>query len=481
MEMSDAETAGGARLQAAIAGAIDAAGGWIPFSRFMELALYAPGLGYYSAGTTKVGSDPGGGSDFVTAPERTPLFARALARPVAAVLADAAPTILELGGGSGRLAADLLLELEVLGALPERYLLLDVSADFRQRQEATVRRDAPHLADRVRWIDTLPDRLDGVVLANEVLDALPVEVVAWDGSGWSTHGVEFVGPGFRFASRPAAEMLAARSTLAVGDPSRLPVGYTTEMPLALDALIATLASRLEPDAVCLFIDYGFPASEYYHPQRIGGTLMAHRRHHAPPRRAGPTRVPGHHEPRRLLRRPQRGGVRGRAGRRIYQPGRFPDRLRHRRPARRRRDRRARVGRAGGGPADAAVGGRDGRAVQGHRARPTTASADRIRSQRSTRRTVNDAIESCIHSYASNNKHRLETLLQRADTPIHAVSDAATTPGDSSLLLQQLAKEIIMTKTSLLLATLLATTGLAQAGELYTPTQYQDPASALTAR
>ena len=280
-ESPDVEAEVAARLHALIADTIDRADGWIPFSRFMELALYAPGLGYYSAGATKVGSDLAG-SDFVTAPERTPLFARALARPVAEVLTGAASVVLELGGGSGRLAADLLLALEALGALPERYLLLDVSADFRERQQATVRRDAPHLADRVRWIDTLPDRLDGVVLGNEVLDALPVEVVAWTGSAWEVRGVERSGPRFGFATRPAPYWLARRASTAVGDPSGLPPGYTTEIPAALDALVGTLASRLGDDAIALFIDYGFPASEYYHPQRSTGTLMAHRRHRAHP-------------------------------------------------------------------------------------------------------------------------------------------------------------------------------------------------------
>ncbi len=275
---SAAALAVSARLSALIEREIDAAGGWLPFARFMELALYAPGLGYYSAGAMKVGREASGGSDFVTAPELTPLFARALARPVAAVLREGARTIVELGGGSGRLATDLLLELEVLGALPAEYLLLDVSADFRQRQSATLAREAPHLVDRVRWIDTLPDRISGVVLGNEVLDALPIDLVVRDGSGWLARGVVRHQHGLRFSDRPATPELAAAASDAVPDAARLSPGYLTEVHRAMDGLVATLASRLDEDSVILFVDYGFPASEYYHPQRAGGTVIAHRRH-----------------------------------------------------------------------------------------------------------------------------------------------------------------------------------------------------------
>ena len=269
-----------ARLRALIDRQIDAAGGWIPFSRFMELALYAPGLGYYSAGAAKVGRHPASGSDFVTAPELTPLFARALARPVAEGLAAGGSTILELGGGSGRLAADLLLELERLEALPSRYLLLDVSADFRERQAATVARMAPHLADRVEWIDALPDRIDGVIVGNEVLDALPVELVVREGGAWRTRGVETRESGLVFADRASTEAVAAVVDLSTRAVAPLPDGYLTEVHPALRGLVGTLVDRMSDASVMLMIDYGFPASEYYHPQRAGGTLMAHRRHRA---------------------------------------------------------------------------------------------------------------------------------------------------------------------------------------------------------
>lgn len=270
-----------AKLTVLIHDTIIRAGGWIPFSRFMDLALYAPGLGYYSAGAAKVGSRPGDGSDFVTAPELTPLFGRALARPVAQILGAGGRTVVELGGGSGRLAADLLLELDRLDALPDDYLLLEVSADFRERQAATLAQRAPHLAARVRWIDALPDQLDGAVLANEVFDALPVDLVVWDGSGWLDRGVALGAHALAFADRlrdgapdltPAVRTQVARSTPP----------YLCEIHPAMRGLVRSLVERMTDSATMLLIDYGFPASEYYHPQRSEGTLMAHRRHRSSP-------------------------------------------------------------------------------------------------------------------------------------------------------------------------------------------------------
>ena len=268
-----------ARLAAVIAAEIDAAGGWLRFSRFMELALYAPGLGYYSAGARKIGRDPRDGSDFVTAPELTPLFARALARPVAEALNDGGD-ILELGGGTGRLAADLLLELEILGKLPARYRILEVSADLRQRQRETLQRAAPHLFDRVDWLETLPVRVDGVILGNEVLDALPVELVVFDGVAWRARGVSRIDDRFAFRDAPLPpdlqSTLAESGLLAVERVS----GYATELHPLATAWVASLIDRMAQDAVLLLIDYGFPGSEYYHPQRMAGTLMAHRSHRA---------------------------------------------------------------------------------------------------------------------------------------------------------------------------------------------------------
>ncbi len=267
-----------ARLTATILDEIDREGGWIPFSRFMDRALYAPGLGYYSAGAAKVGDGPADGSDFVTAPELSPLFARSLARPVAQVLVESGGTVLDLGGGSGRLAADLLLELEVLGALPSSYRMLEVSADFRERQAATVRERAPRLADRVCWIDRIPDRIEGIVIGNEILDALPVELVVRDDETWRVRGVARSGRKLIYADRPIAKGLHHALESSTTGLQALPSPYLTEIHLALRGLVASLTAALASDAVLLFVDYGFPRSEYFHPQRSGGTLMAHRRH-----------------------------------------------------------------------------------------------------------------------------------------------------------------------------------------------------------
>ena len=269
---------GDARLLRRIVDEIERSGGWIRFSRFMELALYEPGLGYYSAGRAKIGNDPRDGSDFVTAPELSPLFARSLARPVAEILAGSGNTIVELGGGTGRLAADLMLELETLGRAPSQYLLLDVSADLRERQRKTLTTRVPHLVDRVRWIDALPDRIEGAVVGNEVLDALPVDIVVFDGEQWRVRGVAVRGGALQYADGPLPADLADEFVHALPDAAGFPPGYETELHSAGGGLVASLLDRMTPDSVALFIDYGFPRSEYYHLQRGTGTLMAHRRH-----------------------------------------------------------------------------------------------------------------------------------------------------------------------------------------------------------
>jgi SAM-dependent MidA family methyltransferase len=262
---------------------IDAAGGWISFARYMELALYAPGLGYYAGGAVKFG----GAGDFITAPELTPLFGQALARVAAEVLARTGGDILELGAGSGRLAMDVLLELERLERLPERYLILEVSPDLRQRQRALLAGQAPHLLGRVAWQDALPDALRGVVLANEVLDALPVHLMHWTAEGGFERGVAWIpsppappplageGGMFVWADRPVAAPGLAEAM------ARLPVvaPYLSEVNLAAPALVASLAARLE-QGLMLLADYGFSRAEYYHPQRQAGTLKVHYRHHS---------------------------------------------------------------------------------------------------------------------------------------------------------------------------------------------------------
>lgn len=246
-------------------------GGWITFARYMELALYAPGLGYYTAGAHKFGE----AGDFVTAPELSPLFGRTLARQAAEIMASSAPHILELGAGSGKLAADMLGELERLGSLPDSYAILEVSADLRARQQALLRARLPHLMERICWLDALPEKFGGAVIANEVLDALPVQLVYWRDSALAERGVAIGANGFIWQERPItdAALLRAAQQIAVPD------DYLGEIGLAACGLANSLAGCLEQGAL-LFIDYGFGAREFYHPQRGGGTLMCHYRHHA---------------------------------------------------------------------------------------------------------------------------------------------------------------------------------------------------------
>ena len=252
-------------------------GGWISFARFMELALYAPGLGYYAAGSRKFGS----AGDFVTAPEMTGFFGRSLARQVGQIMAASAPVVLEVGAGSGRLAADLLLELEALGQLPTHYLILDLSADLRERQQETLGKAAPHLLARVQWLDQLPDNFSGVVLANELLDAMPAHVVAWREDGIFERGVALDSVGrFTWNERPANGALLAAAE-EIGRQCSLPPGFESEISLANRAWAAEWGHRLNCGAL-LLLDYGFPRREFYHPQRASGTLMCHYRHHSHP-------------------------------------------------------------------------------------------------------------------------------------------------------------------------------------------------------
>ena len=283
---SDAQTASDA-LCRQLAAEIAAADGWISFSRFMERALYAPSLGYYAGGAHKFGA----AGDFVTAPELSPLFAQTLAAQAAQVMALSAPHVLEVGAGSGRLAADLLLELEARGTLPESYAILDLSGELRARQQATLAEHAPHLAARVRWLERLPEGFDGLVLANELLDALPVHLAVWGSEeapdAIFERGVSVADGRFVWRDRPAAGRLLERAQqLAAEHP--LPVGYLSEVGLAAADWTATWAPILGRGAL-LLIDYGFPRHEFYHPQRSEGTLMCHYRHRA---HADPFYLPG---------------------------------------------------------------------------------------------------------------------------------------------------------------------------------------------
>lgn len=254
-----------------IRGDIKLQGGWIPFSRFMELALYAPGLGYYSAGSRKLGE----GGDFITAPEMSPLFGRTLARQVADIMAHSAPHVLELGAGSGKLAVDLLGELERQGKLPDSYSILEVSADLRERQQALLQDCLPHLMPRVHWLDALPEQISGVIIGNEVLDALPVHLLHWTDSRIMEIGVSHEGEKFIWAER----LPETPALLEIAQQISVPDDYISEISLTARGLVSSLCERLGSGAL-LFIDYGFGAREYYHPQRNTGTLMCHYRHHA---------------------------------------------------------------------------------------------------------------------------------------------------------------------------------------------------------
>lgn len=277
----DADAAAhGATVAERIREEIEAAGGAITFARFMELALYAPGLGYYSAGSRKFGA----AGDFVTAPEISPLFARCLARTVAPVLESlGGGEVLEIGAGSGRLAADMLLGLEQLQAVPQRYRILELSGELRRRQEETLAAAAPHLVGRVAWLDEWPATgFRGVVVGNEVLDAMPVTKFRLAAHGPVEVGVRWEGGGFAWTELPVSPALReAIEALRRDARAEWKVGYESELNPALDSWVGSLATMLEAGLV-LLIDYGFPRREYYHADRRGGTVMCHFRHRAHP-------------------------------------------------------------------------------------------------------------------------------------------------------------------------------------------------------
>jgi SAM-dependent MidA family methyltransferase len=256
-------------------------GDWIGFDSFMEQALYAPGLGYYSRGATVFGVMPqglksvsgevkGAGSDFVTAPEMTPLFGQALARQIAqAMEVTGTDEVWEFGAGTGALALQILDALDALGVPLRRYTIVDLSQPLKERQKATLHAHA----DRVRWVDGLPEQMHGVVVGNEVLDAMPVKLLARIGSVWHERGVVWDAGGARFAwqDRPT-ELRPPEDVPGEHD-------YVTEIHPQGEAFVRTLADRLKTGAIFL-LDYGFPEREYYHEQRHMGTVMCHRAHMA---------------------------------------------------------------------------------------------------------------------------------------------------------------------------------------------------------
>ena len=274
-ELDADEAAHSAQLEARIRAEIESVGGWISFARYMEMALYEPGLGYYSAGARKFGS----AGDFITAPEVAPVFSRCLASQCAEVLAAlGGGDVLEFGAGSGSMAAAMLAEFEVLGHLPGRYRILDVSADLRERQRAAIEAAVPHLLERVEWLDRWPAPFTGVVVANEVLDAMPIERFAWRGGSVEALGVSVHDGAFRWAAVPASGELrdrVERIRAEVG--ADWPDGYVSEVGLGLDAWLTAAAATLDR-GVMLFVDYGLPRRELYSPERSSGTLLCHFRH-----------------------------------------------------------------------------------------------------------------------------------------------------------------------------------------------------------
>ncbi|MCF6338807.1 MAG: SAM-dependent methyltransferase [Gammaproteobacteria bacterium] len=264
------------KLIAFIIDEIVAAGGQISFARYMELVLFAPGMGYYSAGARKFGEQ----GDFVTAPEISPLFSRALAQQLAEVLNtfDGTGEVLEVGGGSGVMAADMLAELETLDALPAQYLILELSADLQERQRETLATRVPHLLERVQWLHELPaPGFRGVVVANELLDALPVHCFVARKNGLQERCVSFAEGRFQWANNETDELLLPEHLIDII--AKLPSGYTSEINFAATGWIQSIANLLDAGVV-LLIDYGYAAAEYYHPRRDAGTLMCHYRHRA---------------------------------------------------------------------------------------------------------------------------------------------------------------------------------------------------------
>lgn len=266
------------QLRTRIEAAIADQGGTLPFDRFMAMALYEPGLGYYSGGLAKFGA----AGDFITAPELSPVFSRTIAHQVAECLGHWPEAgLLELGPGNGTMAVEVMLTLERLDCLPERLALLEVSGSLRQVQRERFQADAPHLLDRVVWLDRLPEPGCWIVLANEVMDALPVSRfrIGDDQTVEEAH-VSADRDGFGWGWRPASDSLTASvQRLQAGLDQPLPAGYASELCQPLPAWLGSLADCLRP-GVAFLIDYGYPRREYYHPQRHMGTLVCHYRHRA---------------------------------------------------------------------------------------------------------------------------------------------------------------------------------------------------------
>ena len=262
-----------ARVAAHIAGEIEREHGWISFDRYMQLALYAPELGYYTAGAHKFGDSAAGG-DFVTAPEISPLFARALARQIEQLFEQVPARIIEFGAGSGAMAGDLIAALTARGVALDSYSIVEISSDLSDRQRRRLQNDL------VAWLSAPPQDFEGVMLANEVLDVMPVKLFVKRGHRTIERGVvNAPGGGFAFDERPAGQELGAAVAAIESEHGELPDGYASEINLIAESWMRSSAQWLARGAL-LVIDYGFPQREYYHPQRLMGTVMCHFRHRA---------------------------------------------------------------------------------------------------------------------------------------------------------------------------------------------------------
>lgn len=261
-------------LQTLIANDIRRNSGWISFARYMESALYTPGLGYYGGGAVKLGKD----GDFTTAPEITPLFGQTLAQVASAIMGKTAPQIIEFGAGSGKLACDILTELTARGVAIHRYAIVELSGELRARQKELLRG-----FPQVVWLDQFPAAFSGVVIGNEVLDAMPVHLVVKTEQGWKERGIGLAPKKIVFRDHPLDPAILEQIPYA----DELPSGYLTEVHTVSIAFMRSLAAMLTAGfdqtghgGAAILIDYGFPAAEYYLPDRAHGTLMCHYRHHA---------------------------------------------------------------------------------------------------------------------------------------------------------------------------------------------------------
>ena len=277
--LTSLETAHTELLSQKIMAEIALNGGWIPFSRYMEMALYEPGMGYYSAGAHKLGA----GGDFTTAPELSPLFGAAIVETLLPILeglqAKGLPTqIMEFGAGTGKLAESILSRLHELDFALDHYDIIEISPDLAQRQEERLQHLSKKLSlsTQCRWLGSLPNNFKGVILANEVIDAIPCDAIIFQNGFWYWQGVSAIDGKLTWSTGKPVEQALLPEALVNGSFSE---GYVTELHTPANAWMQQIADQLDTGLFLTF-DYGFPESEYYHAQRLEGTLMAHHRHHA---------------------------------------------------------------------------------------------------------------------------------------------------------------------------------------------------------